>query len=142
MTRTCPRPGEILAMLVPADPAKAVAIVAVHPQRLAGAIGAEYFELVRHPWLSDRDLVLVVDEEGLLTRRPANPRVTAVWHPHIVGDVLVCAEGMTDDGPDLVGLSPFQVAMVVGLMTDVDFRLGFARQVEDEADRLGSRAVQ
>lgn len=145
MTRTCPRPGEILAILVPADPAQSVAVVEVDSGRLAAGIGAEWFELVRHPWLAARDLVLVVDEEGLLRARPQNQRASSAWyqrHPGLVGDVLVCAEGMTDDGPDLVGLNPFQVGMVTGLMVDVSFRLGFAKAVDVEADRLGSRAVQ
>ena len=73
---------------------------------LAGAIGAEWIELVHSLWLDQRDLVMVVDEEGLLRHRPVNHRATYAFGCGnlIVGDVLVVAEHNLHGERDLVGL--------------------------------------
>lgn len=56
--------------------------------------------------------VLVVDEEGRVDNLPANNRATILYvpsasrlHNYLAGDVLVVGEGMTDEGPDFIGLA-------------------------------------
>lgn len=107
----------MLAVLIPADQTKPIQAVEVDPDRLAGSIGAEWFELVHHQWLRDRDLVMVVDEEGLLNGSIPNPRA-GHFYPYgagIRGDALICAEVDGPDGLDLASLSPMQVGALAGL---------------------------
>lgn len=104
-------------LLIPSASSDPCLLVEVEPAKVAAAIGAELFELVRERWLRDRRMVLVVDEEGLL--RPNRPNVRATrFYPHgagIVGDALILAEVDTGDGPDLGSLNGAQVATLVGL---------------------------
>lgn len=105
----------MIAALIPTDPAVPVQLVDVPEKGLAAAVGGQWFELVRHPWLAERGLLLVVDEEGRLTGRPLNPRASRFHRHGIVGDALIVAEAETSEGRDLVGLAPFQVGMITGL---------------------------
>jgi Domain of unknown function (DUF3846) len=99
----------MIALLIPADAAVPCRLVDV--EDLAQTIGAEYFEQVRS-W-AGHSLALVVDEEGLLSDRPINTRVTGVLYPGVIcGDVLVCREVHEPDGADLSDLTP---ALMLGL---------------------------
>lgn len=91
-------------VLIPADRQQPARWIEVDPhwQAMAEAIGAEYIEHVRTPYAG---VAMLVDEEGRLTERPVNQRVSEVLYPDsIAGDVLVCAEIDTPGGRDLGAL--------------------------------------
>lgn len=108
------------ALLIPIDSAKPCQLVEI-PERTAAAcaaaIGCQWVELVGHPWLDERHMVLVVDEEGLLTGAMTNGRATRFYAgtTPIVGDALILGLRMTDDGQDFASLHPAQVGQLVHL---------------------------
>lgn len=72
------------------------------------AINADMIEIVRCLNAmagANEKLVFVVDESGALKdHKKINSFATAIYGDYIFGDILVMAEVMTDDGPDLAGL--------------------------------------
>lgn len=104
------------AVLIPADdtkPAQVLEIADRHASTLAAAISCQWIATVRTMWLREHRLLMVVDEEGLLTHKPRNTRA-ACFYPggRIVGDVLIVADG----GEDMESLSGFQVAVVTAAL--------------------------
>lgn len=99
------------ALFIPADPAKPVrdVFVACEYPQLPQVIGADLFELLHVP---DTELYLVVDEEGFLRRRPANPRASRLARCHLVGDVLVLRDG----GEDLISLTAEDLAQLAAAL--------------------------
>lgn len=88
------------ALLVPTDQAKPSEYVDVdHDHRaITARIGAEWIERVRTP---APGIAMLIDEEGLLTDRPINGRVSGVLYPGpIHGDVLLVGEVDTPEGLD------------------------------------------
>ena len=114
-------PDLLRLMLVPADPALPVSMVDVdHDHRaLAAAIGADWIEHVRTPIPR---LAMIVDEEGHVTGRPLNKRVSGVLYPGaICGDVLIASETHSRDGGiDVISL----VALHVHQLDLVGLRAG------------------
>lgn len=86
------------------------------------AVGG-YIEIV-HPRGLEDPLCFICNEEGLLQNLPLNP-IGCVWYrtlEHgcpIVGNIVVMKEGMTDDGPDIVGLTDEEIAQVKALATEL-----------------------
>jgi len=76
------------------------------------ALGSEIFEVVRTRVTGDdgERIVLLVDESGLCKGLPFNEVgnvVASLWgynSSQLVGPVLIMAEDMTDEGPDLVDM--------------------------------------
>ncbi len=69
----------------------------------------------------DRNLVMVVDEDGKLKEKPLN--VMATWltgftADHIVGPAVLCREGLRDGEPDLVGFSGDEAAELAQEIVD------------------------
>ena len=86
---------------------------------LGKAVGG-YIEVV-HPHGLREPLRMICNEEGLLEQLELN-RIGSLWygthvHGHpIVGDIVVVREGMTDDGPDIVGLEEGDIRWLKGLV--------------------------
>lgn len=105
------------AILIPADVQSPVQVVHVHPgedlqcRTMAEVIDAEYTERVVCALTPEHSLVLVVDEVGRISTppKPFNPRADRFYATGgvrgIHGDVLVAAEGWTEDGIDYVDLA-------------------------------------
>lgn len=93
---------------IPADPMQATSIDSLPAPftaaGLAEAIGCRLIEVVRTRLLHTWGAVMVVDETGLVTDAPINPRASLLTQRFIHGDVLICGEVDTCEGPDLVGL--------------------------------------
>lgn len=79
------------------------------------AVGG-WIEIV-HPKGLPRPLCFICNEEGLLKDLPMNA-VGSLWYgtlQHgcpIAGNIVVMKEGMTDDGPDIVGLTDGDIIWV------------------------------
>jgi hypothetical protein len=84
---------------------------------LGGDCYAEQVRLGRYPdtyWFGhdqsqtvppDGSLYMIVDEDGIRKRKPANIRASALYGTQyhgqpIVGDAILCGIEMTEDGPD------------------------------------------
>lgn len=108
------------ALLIPTDSTKPCQLVEIPDQTAAAcaaAIGCQWLELVRHPWLDERDMLLVVDEEGLLTGQMTNARATRFYRGRtpLVGAALILGLRRNDDGGDFASLHPVQVGQLVHL---------------------------
>lgn len=107
------------AVKVPHNPNDPIAIVEVGHgwQTMAAAIGGgcQYIERVRCPLTPKFGLVMVVDEDGQMNQnQPNNLRAWPLYPTStyiLAGDVLVMAEGMTDDGPDFIDLPDPELAL-------------------------------
>lgn len=81
-----------------------------------GEVVGGYIEVVHPIGLKD-PLCFICNEEGLLEGLPLNP-IGCVWygtarHGHpIVGNIVVMKEGITDDGPDIIGLTDEEIAQI------------------------------
>ncbi|PFG16314.1 hypothetical protein ATK74_0848 [Propionicimonas paludicola] len=107
-------------VLIPADPDQPVKLVHYEPQHVAKAIGAEWFELLYSVELSGLDLVLVVDEEGQRQYRAFNGRASGFRGWPLVGDVLVAAEGLDDEGDrELTSLTDHQLTWLASILGEV-----------------------
>ena len=78
-------------------------------QSLGEAVGGT-IELVRPRGLA-RPFVMIVNDEGLLLDLPLNRLGSILYETHkhgspIVGNVVIMKEGMTSNGPDIIGLGP------------------------------------
>lgn len=99
------------AIKVPAKLSEHIAVVEVGAtwRNLAAAIGepCQYIERVLCPLTPEYELVFVVDEDGQFNGQPDNRRA---WNLYPVrgyslkGDVLVMAEGWTENGRDFIDL--------------------------------------
>lgn len=70
------------------------------------AIGCDFIEIVRirNP-INGHQICMVVDESGKLKGKRINLRASLLYangYDYIAGDAIICDEGMTDDGPDLI----------------------------------------
>jgi hypothetical protein len=79
-----------------------------------------YIEIVR-PKDCPKGLVMVVDEEGKCKQKPLNKAASMMYgcYKHgdlIVGDVILCQEAMTDEGPELFGMSDVEFIAVTTLL--------------------------
>ena len=78
-------------------------------QSLGEAVGGT-IELVRPRGLA-RPFVMIVNDEGLLLDLPLNRLGSILYETQkhgspIVGNVVIMKEGMTSNGPDIIGLGP------------------------------------
>ena len=76
-------------------------------QSLGEAVGGT-IELVRPHGLA-RPFVMIVNDEGLLLDLPLNRLGSILYETHnhgspIVGNIVIMKEGMTSNGPDIIGL--------------------------------------
>lgn len=91
--------------------------------RTAGEVVGGPIEVVRPRGLK-RPLCFLCNEEGLLQRLPMNI-LGSVWygtgeHGHpIVGTIVVMKEGMTEEGPDIIGLSDGEIRKVREMALDL-----------------------
>ena len=69
------------------------------------------------PAFLPRPFIIIVNEEGLLKELPPNPVGCAWYHGPIVGDIVVMKDGITDDGPDIVGLTEDELKKVIGIVS-------------------------
>jgi hypothetical protein len=112
-----PWKDELCVFHVPADTDKPMeAKVVKNDWRSLGQLVGGYLEIVRTQYMPELScgcqMVMVVNEEGLLQDLEQNPRV-GIYYPYgmVVGDVFLAAEGPCkdkdgDDDIDLIGLSP------------------------------------
>lgn len=96
-------------------------------QTLGKAVGG-YIEHVRPRGLPD-PLCMIVNEEGLLLDLPVNPVGCVLYgteeHGHpIVGDLVILAEGWTEEGPDLASLTEKQTAALTRWLDRLGVRHG------------------
>lgn len=91
-------------------------------ESLGEAVGG-YIEVV-HPRGLDRPYCFVCNEEGILMDLAMNI-IGSLWygtleHGHpIVGDIVVLKQGMTDDGPDIVGLEEDDIRKIKQMVADI-----------------------
>jgi hypothetical protein len=109
---------------------------------LAKAIDARNFEVVHATGL-EPPLIMIVDEEGLLTGKPVNLCGSILYgyldHGYpIVGDILIMQEGINDDGePDIVGL-PTGVLAFLAQMIGLSFQITLISGLTDEQEGVQS----
>jgi hypothetical protein len=108
----------VKAVRISTDPARPVTVIDVDYgwQQLAAAIGGpcQYIERVHCVLTEEHGLVMVVDESGKFDGQPPNFRAWPLYPvPDYVlaGDVLVMAEGMTEEGVDFVDLPDPDLAL-------------------------------
>lgn len=92
-----------------------------------GDVVEGWIEVV-HPRGLEDPFCFICNEEGLLWDLPLNA-IGSLWYGHpIVGNIVVMKEGMTDDGPDIVGLTDEEITEIKamaaklsgGLIEDLD----------------------
>lgn len=99
-----------------------------------GEVVGGYIEIVNPRGLKD-PFCFICNEEGLLKGLPIN-LIGSVWygtleHGHpIVGNIVVMKEGMTDDGPDIVGLTDAEIQQIKAMATEDS--AGNIRDLENE----------
>ena len=99
-----------------------------------GEVVGGYIEIVNPRGLKD-PFCFICNEEGLLKGLPIN-LIGSVWygtleHGHpIVGNIVVMKEGMTDDGPDIVGLTDAEIQQIKAMATE--YSVGNIRDLENE----------
>jgi len=86
------------------------------------AIGCDCIEAV-HPVHLPKPYVMIVDESGMLNRRPVNPIGSALYGTNIhgwpiVGPALIMKEAMTIDGPDIVTLKEQDIATLQNIINN------------------------
>lgn len=88
-----------------------------------GEVVGGWIEVV-HPRGLKPPFCFICNEEGLLQNLPLNP-IGCVWyrtaeHGHpIVGNIVVMKEGMTDDGPDIVGLTDEEITEIKAMAAEL-----------------------
>ena len=102
------------------------------------AVGG-YIEIV-HPMGLVDPLVMIVNEEGLLHELPVNLIGSllygAFYHGQtIVGNIVVMKEGMTIDGPDLVGLEDGEAEKLAEKFKDFLTLRSMSKEKEDKSER-------
>lgn len=88
------------------------------------AVGG-FIEVV-HPNRPQRPFTMIVNEEGLLMQLPTNPIGSVLYETDkhgspIVGDVVILKDILTDEGPDIGGLTDAEVFEVMNLITKTIF---------------------
>lgn len=103
-------------LLVPVHgPARIVSVDAGAYREWADLIGGKWIQHVHTPV---EGLVMLVDEEWLLTGRPANVGVSRVLYPGLIfGDVLLGSEVPGIDGWDVGSLTPEHLAAATVLLS-------------------------
>lgn len=88
-----------------------------------GEIVDGWIEVV-HPRGLEDPFCFICNEEGLLKGLPLNP-IGCVWyrtfeHGHpIVGNIVVMKEGITEEGPDIVGLMPDEIVQIKTMAAEI-----------------------
>lgn len=77
-----------------------------------------YIEIVRPKGLP-RGLVFICNEEGLILDLPFNATGSAIYGGPIAGDIIFMAEGMTPEGPDIIGLTDEQTTRLSYLINHI-----------------------
>jgi hypothetical protein len=83
-----------------------------------------WMEIV-HPKRLPAPYVMLIDDEGLLKERPINQAGSFLYETDkhgspIVGDIIICREGWTNDGMDLMGLEQGDMKKLFELLTFAD----------------------
>ena len=69
-----------------------------------------YIEIVHIELGNFKDLVLVVNDEGLLRNLPCNDVASFLYGHYIAGNAVLMREGFNEDGePDIIGISENEV---------------------------------
>lgn len=88
-----------------------------------GEVVGGYIEVV-HPRGLREPLCFICNEEGLLEGLPMN-LIGSLWygtqhHGHpIVGNIVVMKEGVTEEGPDIVGLMPDEIEKIKAMAREI-----------------------
>ncbi len=77
-----------------------------------------YMEIV-HPVNLPEPFRMIVNEEGILKGLPLNAVGTVWYEGAIVGNVIVMKQGMTDEGPDILGLTEEECLKVIGMVSEI-----------------------
>ena len=77
-----------------------------------------YMEIV-HPVNLPEPFRMLVNEEGHLKFLPFNPVGCCWYEGAIVGNVIVMKQGMTDEGPDILGLTEEECLKVIGMVSEI-----------------------
>ena len=88
-----------------------------------------YMEIV-HPVNLPEPFRMLVNEEGHLKFLPFNPVGCCWYEGAIVGNVIVMKQGMTDEGPDILGLTEEECLKVIGMVSEISG--GEYRYIEEE----------
>lgn len=97
------KPTEFGVYTIPGDTDQPMRyeIIGTNLRSLQRLVGGGYIEIVRRLEIGDLpcgcDIVMVVDEEGLLKGLPGNLRAGSLARRQIVGDVFLIAEGPVID---------------------------------------------
>lgn len=108
------------AILIKADDTQPVQVVEV-PDTTAAAcaatIGCQWIELVWTEWLTQRHMVMVVDEEGMYNDGGLNRRASVMYGRWpIKGDVLIVGQRPDEHGEiGFASLHPAQVGQIASL---------------------------
>ena len=91
-----------------------------------GEVVGGTIEIVRPRGLS-RPYVMIVNDEGLLLELPLNWLGSILYETHkhgspIVGNVVIMKEGMTSNGPDILGLDAIEVGSLM-LSLNPEFKI-------------------
>jgi hypothetical protein len=82
-----------------------------------------WIEIV-HPKGLQHPFCFICNEEGLIRELPLNP-MGCVWYgtfqhgSPICGNIVVMKEGMTEEGPDIVGLMPEEIQKIKAMILDI-----------------------
>ena len=91
-----------------------------------GAVGG-YIENV-YPMRLDRNLIMVVNEEGLLMGLPINPVASYLYGMDIhgqpiVGNVIILKKGYFEDEPDIVGIPDDEAETIIETLNKTIFSI-------------------
>lgn len=88
-----------------------------------GDVVGGWIEVV-HPRGLEQPYCFICNEEGLRLELPLNP-IGCVWYrtsEHgypIVGNIVVMKEGITEEGPDIIGLMPEEIEKIKAMALEI-----------------------
>lgn len=95
----------LVVVISAADTIRTEEIDVTNPNGFMSPLGGGFMEIVRPVGLRGSDLVMVVDDNGLSKNLRENRAASALYRNTIVGDVVICPEIDTIEGPDLACFS-------------------------------------
>lgn len=97
-------------------------------KELQKAASCDCIEIVRVKNPIDGSVMcMVVDESGKLKNKRINLRASLLYgsvYDYIAGDAVVCKEGMTEEGPDLIKMDMLDALELKHVFTELKFASG------------------